>query len=201
MHVALRFNRRNDPRFSPRRSLTKIDRLVTATLGLLATLFAALGIVATSAAPALSQTRAQGCALQNADPGLQVLTCPGFRIDAEASATLHIGEARPGRADSLRLQGGAAYIDVTPGRSGSFQILTPRAIASVRGTRFAVDDASPATSVFVASGRVTVSRRRGGPGVTLSEGEGVDVDAGDAPLAVKRWPQSRVNALMARLGR
>jgi hypothetical protein len=37
--------------------------------------------------------------------------------------------------------------------------------------------------------------------VVLGAGEGVDVSAGTAPLVVKRWAQTRIDALMARFGR
>jgi hypothetical protein len=35
--------------------------------------------------------------------------------------------------------------------------------------------------------------------VFLGPGEGVDVEDGTDPLVVKRWPQARVDALLARL--
>src|SRR5215204_4369621 len=41
-----------------------------------------------------------------------------------------------------------------PGRRSGFQVLTPHAIASVRGTIYAVDVSAGQTSVFVAQGRV-----------------------------------------------
>jgi hypothetical protein len=54
--------------------------------------------------------------------------------------------------------------------------------------------------VFVANGRVGVTRRAArGRGVVLGAGEGVDVEA-TGPLTVKQWGQPRVDALMARLG-
>jgi NH3-dependent NAD+ synthetase len=54
--------------------------------------------------------------------------------------------------------------------------------------------------VFVANGRVGVTRRAArGRGVVLGVGEGVDVEA-TGPLTVKTWGQPRVDALMARLG-
>jgi hypothetical protein len=36
--------------------------------------------------------------------------------------------------------------------------------------------------------------------VFLGPGDGVDVDPGTEPLVIKRWPQPRVDALLARLG-
>jgi len=89
-----------------------------------------------------------------------------------------------------------------PKKSGGnrFQVITPQAIAAVRGTRWAVDAADAKTSVFVVEGRVAVGRRKGSHSVTLGPGEGVDVEAA-GPLTIKRWPAARVQALMARLGR
>ena len=108
--------------------------------------------------------------------------------------------ARKGRVDGVQLDGKAVLIEVPP-RSGAnrFQVITPQAIAAVRGTRWAVDVAESKTSVFVVNGRVAVGRRTGSHSVTLGAGEGVDVE-GDAPLTVKRWSAARVSALMARLG-
>jgi hypothetical protein len=80
-----------------------------------------------------------------------------------------------------------------------FQVITPQAIAAVRGTKWAVDVAETKTSVFVVNGRVAVGRRTGGQSVTLGSGEGVDVEEA-GPLTVKRWPPARVSALLARLG-
>jgi hypothetical protein len=54
--------------------------------------------------------------------------------------------------------------------------------------------------VLVLQGRVAVRRPRGGNQVVLGPGEGVDVDPGSEPLAVKRWGQPRIDALLARLG-
>ena len=85
------------------------------------------------------------------------------------------------------------------GRAG-FQVITPQAIAAVRGTKWAVDVATGKTSVFVVRGRVAVRRPSAGRGVTLGPGEGVDVDTGTGPLTVKRWPPERAAALLARLG-
>ncbi len=58
------------------------------------------------------------------------------------------------------------------------------------------------SSVFVQQGRVAVARRRNPEeAVTLGPGEGVDVDAVEGPLDVRRWPQERVRALLERFGR
>jgi len=85
-----------------------------------------------------------------------------------------------------------------PGRA-RFDVVTPQAIAAVRGTKWAVDAEGAKTSVFVVDGRVSVARPAGRGSVVLGAGDGVDVEpSGD--LIVKRWPPARVTALMARLG-
>ena len=101
---------------------------------------------------------------------------------------------------AIELNSGALLVEV-PKKSGGnqFQVITPQAIAAVRGTKWTVDAADNKTSVFVVNGRVAVGRRKGSHSVTLGSGEGVDVeDMG--PLTIKRWPAARVSALMARLG-
>jgi hypothetical protein len=107
---------------------------------------------------------------------------------------------RKGRVDAVELDGKALLIEVAPKPGGNkFQVVTPQAIAAVRGTKWAVDVAGDKTSVLVVNGRVGVGGRTGGRGVTLRPGEGVDVEVG-APLTVKRWAPARVSALLARLG-
>jgi ferric-dicitrate binding protein FerR (iron transport regulator) len=100
--------------------------------------------------------------------------------------------------DSVELSSKALLLEV-PKRETEFKVITPQAIAAVRGTRWAVDALEGKTSVFVINGRVAVGRRAGRHIVTLGPGEGVDVEA-TGPLTVKRWPPARVSALMARLG-
>ena len=81
-----------------------------------------------------------------------------------------------------------------------FQVITPQAIAAVRGTKWAVDAQESRTSVLVLRGQVAVRRPSGAGQVVLGPGEGVDVDRGPDALVVKRWQQPRVDALLARLG-
>ena len=85
-----------------------------------------------------------------------------------------------------------------------FKVTTPQAIAAVRGTKWAVDAQETRTSVLVLRGQVAVRKSAGADQVVgqvvLGPGQGVDVDRGTDPLVVKRWPQPRVDALLARLG-
>jgi hypothetical protein len=151
---------------------------------------------------AAAQAQNLGCSLESSTLAAQTLHCEGgvtIVVEIGARYTL-LDRARKGRVDGVELDSKAILIDV-PARSGGtrFQVITPQAIAAVRGTKWAVDAAENKTSVFVVSGRVAVGRRTGSHSVTLGAGEGVDVEEG-APLIVKRWSQARVSALMARLG-
>jgi ferric-dicitrate binding protein FerR (iron transport regulator) len=99
---------------------------------------------------------------------------------------------------AIQLKSRAILVELT--RQRRFQILTPHAIASVRGTIFAVDVTPAQTSVLVANGRTQVTRRGQAEAVSLGQGEGVDVTPG-SPLVVRRWPQQRAAALLGRFGR
>ena len=143
-----------------------------------------------------------GCTLTRfSDPPREVLSCAdGLSVTAEEAATYRfIDRARDGRPTGAELSGRGLLVD-SPPRRGRFQILTPHAIASVRGTVWAVDVSPARTSVFVREGAVGV-RRPGGPEVTLRSGDGVDVEAGEGPLAVTRWSARRAATLLARFGR
>ena len=160
--------------------------------------------VAVCFAPAPGFAQALGCKLTTrpGPPAIEVLACDGLTIEAETTADVKVSNGAGGPSpDSAGVQGGAALVTVTPGRRTPFQILTPRAIASVRGTRYAVDDAPDRTSVFVERGIVQVARASGGSAVTLRAGDGVDVREGADALSVQRWSRTRVRGLMARFGR
>jgi hypothetical protein len=151
---------------------------------------------------AVAQPANLGCSPENSTGTVQTLRCEGgVTIVAENGARFTLQDSGgKGRADAIELNGKALLIEV-PKKSGGnkFQVITPQAIAAVRGTKWAVDTAENKTSVFVMNGRVAVGRRTGSHSVTLGAGEGVDVEAAGT-LTVKRWPSARVSALLARLG-
>ncbi|NBN64928.1 anti-sigma 24 factor [Microvirga tunisiensis] len=155
-----------------------------------------------AATPVPAQTL-DGCTRsERTDPARVVFTCAnGLVIEAEAAAVLSGGTTGgTPRPDTLRLTEDAVLVEL-PSGSGPFQILTPHAIASVRGTVYAVDVEATKTAVFVERGAVTVAAAAGSAAaVTLGPGEGVEVTPG-AALEVKRWPQEKVDRLMARFGR
>ncbi len=133
----------------------------------------------------------------------QILNCEaGLSIIVERGVHYRLADRnRDGHVDALVLDGKAALIDVDAGRvRGGFEVVTPQAIAAVRGTRWAVDVKRGNASVLVLRGRVAVNKISTGQGVTLGQGQGVDVDRSRFPLRVIQWGQPRINALMARLG-
>jgi len=143
-----------------------------------------------------------GCTASPSAAGTQIWRCDnGITIVTENGARFELKDVnRDGHIDSVELSSKALLVEVPKKPGGNpFKVLTPRAIAAVRGTKWAVDVTDAKTSVFVADGRVGVSRRARGRGVVLGPGEGVDVEA-TGPLTVKTWGQPRVDALMARLG-
>jgi ferric-dicitrate binding protein FerR (iron transport regulator) len=146
-----------------------------------------------------------GCRVDIATLGRpQTIRCGGgLTIVAEDGATFTLLDRdHDGKVDGVDLQGKAVFVTAPKKKTGrQFEVLTPQAIAAVRGTQWAVDAEGAKTSVFVDTGRVAV-RRPTVPGqVVLGPGDGVDVDESATPLEVKRWPAPRVAALMARLGR
>ena len=151
---------------------------------------------------AQTETAIPGCTPRQADnPPRMVFDCAGgLTLEAEAAAELGLAPGDRSRGRTLELEDGAALIEVTPGRRRTFQIRTPHAIASVRGTVYAVDVTDDSTAVFVVRGRVRVTRRSGRAGVTLAAGEGTEVSAGK-PIVARRWDAARVSALLARFGR
>ncbi|KQT18857.1 hypothetical protein ASG40_16110 [Methylobacterium sp. Leaf399] len=143
---------------------------------------------------------AEGCRTTAfTDPPREVLACAdGLTVTAEKQADYRLIE-RDGRPVGAELRGRGILIEVPPGRRNGFQVLTPHAIASVRGTTWAVDVTGRATAVFVRAGRVAVSRPQG-PTVTLGPGDGVDVES-TGGLTVRQWPRERALHLLARFGR
>jgi ferric-dicitrate binding protein FerR (iron transport regulator) len=148
--------------------------------------------------------QATGCSLRPAvSAQRQTLNCePGLSITIERGARYRLADRnRDGQVDAVMLNSKAALVDVDNSRIQSgFEVVTPQAIAAVRGTRWAVDAQRGKTSVLVLRGRVAVNKVSTGEGVTLGRGQGVDVDRSRNPLRVTRWGQPRINALMARLG-
>ena len=151
---------------------------------------------------AFAQQAPAGCRSEQRPGAAQTLRCrDGLVIVAEDGAKFTLQSHGKGEIESVDLQGKAVLVDAPRQKARSrLQVITPQAIAAVRGTKWAVDAQESRTSVLVLNGQVAV-RRPGGAGgqVVLGPGEGVDVDPGTGALEVKRWGQPRVDALLARL--
>jgi len=171
---------------------------VLARMTCVAVICGGLGVGAASAQPAT-----MGCSSEQPANAAQTLHCRGgVTIVAENGATYTLqSRSGSGIVDSVDLQSKALLVDAPKQRGKDrFEVTTPQAIAAVRGTKWAVDSQETRTSVLVLRGQVAVRRRAGDGQVLLGPGQGVDVDPSGAPLIVKRWPQPRVDALLARLG-
>ncbi|CAH1658446.1 FecR family protein [Hyphomicrobiales bacterium] len=172
---------------------------ITRVMGLLtASLVASIGITAPDAAEA----QTTGCATSAGSAGQTVLRCRSVTIEVARGASAGLVDNNgDGEPDAVEVSAGAVYIAYQPSGRGRFQVQTPHAVASVRGTTWAVDVTPGQSAVFVRDGRVGVTRVQGGRSVVLNAGEGVDVGPGSAPLVVNRWGAARVAALLARFGR
>jgi hypothetical protein len=101
----------------------------------------------------------------------------------------------------IRLDDGALLIEYHPASpQEKFQILTPLAIAAVRGTKWAMEVAPARTSTLVLAGAVAVTNRRLNQYVVLTEGQGVDITPADTSVVQKQWGEARVRALLSRFG-
>lgn len=164
----------------------------------------AMGVVSIVSSETASAQAASKCSLQPAvSTERQNLNCePGLSITVERGAHYQLADRNhDGQIDAIVLSGKAALVDVDSRRiKGGFEVVTPQAIAAVRGTQWAVDVQPNKTSVLVLRGRVAVNKVSTGQGVTLGKGQGVDADRGRSPLRVIPWERQRVSALMTRLG-
>jgi ferric-dicitrate binding protein FerR (iron transport regulator) len=167
-----------------------------------AAVFTLVGLVLLSGdAAAQSQAGCKPDPSAGAGPAITLDCGFGLKITVERSARYAVVDGdKDGRADGLNLSRGGALVSLAPGGGRGFQILTPRAVASVRGTEWAVDAGADVTSVLVLSGAVAVTPRGGGSGVVLRAGEGADV-RGPGDVTAIRWGRARVAALLARFGR
>ena len=137
------------------------------------------------------------------DPSEKILQCSQtLRVRPAPGARYRLmfkrGETLPTGA---RLDDGALLIEFHPSDADhDFQILTPLAIAAVRGTKWAMEVTSARTSTFVLAGAVAVTNRRLNQYVVLTDGRGVDIMAQDTALTQKAWGLARIRALLARFG-
>jgi hypothetical protein len=169
-----------------------------------AILVAAALIGATFAVAPLAQAGG-ACALvaSEHDPSVKILRCGDSLTVHVASGSHYRLIAKPGQPlpSAIQLNDGALLIEFQPSpQQQDFQILTPLAVAAVRGTKWAVEVGAARTSTLVLAGAVAVTNRHLNQYVILREGEGVDITPMDTSMVQKRWGEARVRALLARFG-
>jgi len=148
------------------------------------------------------------------NPSDKILRCGSDLVITPAPGTVYRAAppAEDGLPASVQLESGALLIEFHSKRRQEFQILTPQAIASVRGTKWAMEVKPGQTSTLVLLGQVAVARKDASDSVLVGPGQGVDVE-GDSgktvrslgsakppPIGVKKWAPERVNELLARFG-
>src|SRR5271168_2853547 len=180
------------------------QRIAVLASGLLLCLLA--GVV-----PAAAQSGACTLVPDKRNPNDKILRCGTELTITPAPGTVY----RPGPAGadglptSVQLDNGALLIEFNPKRRHEFQILTPQAIASVRGTKWAMEVKPGQTSTLVLTGEVTVTRKDEAENVAVGPGQGVDIidppggktsrsvtPGKPEPIGVKRWAPNRVKALL-----
>jgi hypothetical protein len=163
-----------------------------------------LSICLATAAPVLAQTN--GCVLipDDRNPSEKLLRCGDDLTIRSAASTRYrlIDQQGQESPKGAQLDVGALMIEFKPSEGRrNFQILTPHAVAAVRGTTWAVEVNAEKTSTLVILGFVEVTRPDAkGSGVLLRAGQGADVSSGAGPIMAKRWAMPRVQALLARFG-
>jgi FecR protein len=179
--------------------LTRRLRLFAATLVATALIGAALAV-----AP-VARAGGGACALvpNERDPSEKILRCGDALSVTPAHGTRYSPIYKAGQPlpAAIRLDGGALLIEFHPSpQREDFQILTPLAVAAVRGTKWAMEVAPARASTLVLAGAVAVTNRRLNQYVILREGEGVDISPSDTTIVQKRWGDARVRALLSRFG-
>ena len=149
------------------------------------------------AAGAMLVTGADSSATLRFADGSQLVVQPGARVVLD-SVSVYAGG---GMVDTrLRLQQGRVEVGANPRRvpGSRLQVITPSAVAAVRGTRFRVAADTDATREETLEGEVNLAA--GGRQVAVAEGQGSLAEAGKPPRPpVALLPASDVSALPTRL--
>jgi ferric-dicitrate binding protein FerR (iron transport regulator) len=155
--------------------------------------------------PKLALAAGSTCALvpNERDPSEMILQCGQELTVHPAHGTSYRPLYKRGQQlpAAVQLNSGALLIEFHPDSPQiKFQILTPLAIAAVRGTKWAMEVSPKRTSTLVLEGAVAVTSRRLNQYVVLTEGQGVDISEGDTSVTQKQWGEARVRALLSRFG-
>lgn len=135
-------------------------------------------------------------------PGTRVkIACDGGIVVTVGTGTEVNLETLVGRGDSIVVQLVEGILGLLAPADGwrRFEVRTPVAIASVRGTEWLVEHGAEGSAVFVRAGRVVVRPRAGG-GASLGPGEGITIAADGSPGEVKAWGPPRIARSTAALG-
>jgi ferric-dicitrate binding protein FerR (iron transport regulator) len=174
--------------------------------GLVAAILVAAALIGSALPGSNSALAASGiCALvpNERDPSEKILQCGQQLTVRPAHGTSYRPLFKSGQQlpAAIRLNSGALLIEYHPETpQPEFQILTPLAIAAVRGTKWAMEVIPKRTSTLVLEGAVAVTSRRLNEYVVLTQGQGVDISEGDTTMTPKQWGEARVRALLSRFG-
>jgi ferric-dicitrate binding protein FerR (iron transport regulator) len=183
-----------------------LQRDLTRRRELFAAILVAIFIVSSALAGSTPASAGGGACMlvpNEHDPSLKVLQCgQELTVRPARGAQYRLlykkGQQLPA---AIQLNDGALLIEFHPaGPQDKFQILTPLAIAAVRGTRWAMEVTPQRTSALVLEGTVAVTNRHLNQYVLLTEMQGVDITPGDTSMTQKQWGQARVRALLSRFG-
>ncbi|MBV8106235.1 MAG: FecR domain-containing protein [Hyphomicrobiales bacterium] len=172
---------------------------------LFAALLVATGLIGSPFAGSQVAWAVERCTLSpyEHDASLKVLRC-GESLVVRSSRDAKYEPLAPAGGETptaIELDDGALLIEFHPSaQQREFQILTPLAIAAVRGTKWAVEVTAARTSTLVFDGAVSVANRRLRQSVVLTKGQGVDVTPSDTSVVRKQWGDARIQALLSRLG-
>jgi hypothetical protein len=166
---------------------------------------AAVALLAAAIAGPLPAQAAGACALvpNGSLPAGKILQCGQTLTVRPAPGTIYQPLYKKGDPlpVAIRLNDGALLIEDHPASSKEkFQILTPLAIAAVRGTKWAMDVTKAQTSTLVVTGTVAVTNRRLNQFVVLTEGQGIDITPTDTSMVARTWGDERLRELLSRFG-
>jgi hypothetical protein len=179
--------------------LTRGLRLFAAALAAIVLIGAGFGV-----APA-ARAGGAGCTLvpNEHDATEKILRCGETLTVTPAHGTRYSPIPKAGQPPpaAMRLDDGALLIEFHPSpQKEDFQILTPLAVAAVRGTKWAMEVAPARNSTLVLAGALAVTNRRLNQYVILRQGEGADISPSDTTVVQKRWGDARIRALLSRFG-
>jgi hypothetical protein len=142
-----------------------------------------LSLWAWVAVSAVAQSGACVLSPDRRNPNLRILRCGSELTITSAPGTVYQPAAAgdDGLPASVQLDSGALLIEFNSKRRHELQILTPQAVASVRGTKWAMEVKPGGTSTLVLAGEVTVARKNDLGKVVVSPGQGVDISGLGTP--------------------